>query len=150
MIFYGWGKDLKQIAYAGIEKCPNCKNFGHFWLCENSSYASLYFVTVAKWNKKYFLMCELCQKGCEIDNAAKDELLRTTIAIPTKGQVVDIWNRLDKAYSDAVALPGNHGEAVLHYVNIAIEQMKSTYSSNHISYVASRYGDCLEDDDPPG
>lgn len=149
MIFYGWGKDLKQIAYAGVEKCPNCKNFGHFSLCENSSYASLYFVTVAKWNKKYFLMCELCQKGCEIDAAGKDELLRMTIAIPPKEHVAEIWNRLEIAYTDAEAMPGDHTKAFAYTLNAALMQLKSAYSENHVAYVANRYAQWLKDDDGP-
>lgn len=150
MIFYGWGKDLKQIAYVGIEKCRNCKNFGHFWLCENSSYASLYFVTVARWSKKYFLMCELCQRGFEIDKTAKDDLLRTTVSLPTRSQVEEIWNRLDKAYSEAVTSAGEQGDLIFRNVDEAVQQLSVRHSRMHISYVSNRYADWLGDDDPPG
>ena len=54
MIIYGWGKDIKKIAYAGISRCLNCGNFSHFWVCEQASYASLYFVKLVKWNKHGF------------------------------------------------------------------------------------------------
>jgi hypothetical protein len=102
MIIYGWGKDLKQVAYAGIEKCPNCKNYGHFWICEHSSHAKLYFIKVAKWNKKLLYMCQTCERGWEIEESAKEDAIKRTIALPTGEQALQMWTRLDSAVNDAL------------------------------------------------
>ena len=33
MIIIGWGKNVKEIGYYGIEKCPHCRNYVDFDVC---------------------------------------------------------------------------------------------------------------------
>src|SRR4051812_17695799 len=96
MIIYGWGKDLRKLAYAGIEKCPNCGAVAHFWLCERANNASLYFLKIAKWNRQFLLMCQSCENGWEILPELRDETLRRTLALPSPEECEEIFGYLEK------------------------------------------------------
>jgi hypothetical protein len=52
-IFFGWGKGAKQLGEGFIHLCNNCHNVRRFVVVEVSRKASLYFVTVAKWNREW-------------------------------------------------------------------------------------------------
>lgn len=65
-ILFGWGKGVKQLGGGFIQVCQNCGNTHQFVVAEVSRKASLYFVTVAKWNHRYFYVCPLCSNGFEI------------------------------------------------------------------------------------
>jgi hypothetical protein len=152
MIIYGWGKDLKQVAYAGIDKCPNCKNYGHFWLCEHSSHASLYFIKVVRWNKKLLYMCQTCERGWEIDEKAGNEAIERTIRLPSPEQCVTMWTRLDTAVSRAVDYPiAVGGQSAITPLSAAIgktiEELKTEYQHDHVGYIANRYIAFLQDPD---
>src|SRR5437868_1491094 len=97
MVIYGWGKDLKELAYAGIEKCARCKNWGHFSVCEHSSHASLYFIKVARWGHRCVLVCKTCSHGWEIDAGKREQLLRDTIRLPSEELCNLLWTRFDRA-----------------------------------------------------
>ena len=152
MIFVGWGKDLKKIAYAGIEKCANCKNHGHFWICEQSSKATLYFVKVAKWNKKQFFMCEKCKRGWEIPEEKQAELLKMTVGLPTIEDCTQIFTQLTLAYNGAEA--ANRGkeeaekmESIRISVTEKITELEKTFQGDYVEYVVSRFLPYVNDRD---
>ena len=154
MIIYGWGKDLKQVAYAGIEKCPNCKNYGHFWICEHSSHAKLYFIKVAKWNKQLLYMCETCERGWEIEEAAKEDVIRRTIGLPTGEQALQMWTRLNSAVINALTGPGKQEQEdsvllITNVVSATVKGLEATYQEDHVRYVAGRFIAYLQDQDLP-
>ena len=68
MIFVGWGVGAKQIGEGFFEQCGNCHNTCRFVVVESSRRVSLYFVTVAKWAKRYYYACPICSQGIEIEN----------------------------------------------------------------------------------
>ena len=154
MIIYGWGKDLKEVAYAGIEKCPNCKNWSHFYICEHSSHASLYFIKVVRWNKKWLCLCKKCKNGCEIEEKKKDDIVRQTVSLPSHEHCVLMWSRFDQAVSQAFDLAQASGpEAVRASVRKAIvdtfASIKQTFQEDHAQYVAQRFVASLQDQDRP-
>jgi hypothetical protein len=154
MIIYGWGKDLKQVAYAGIEKCPNCKNYGHFWICEHSSHAKLYFIKVAKWNKKLLYMCETCERGWEIEETAKEDAIKRTIALPTGEQALQMWTRLNSAVNNALTGAGELAQEetvrlIINVITETVKELKATYQEDHVGYVAGRFIAYLQDQDRP-
>ena len=67
MILFGYRKGGKRIAYVGFHDCNNCHNLTNFYLYETSFRPTLYFVPIAKFNVKYFMMCSICEGGIEID-----------------------------------------------------------------------------------
>lgn len=95
-IFFGWGKKGKVVGYLGIEKCPNCKNYSHFKLYEYANNFNLYFIPVAKWNKKLYLVCSSCDVAWELDNELKEEMLDRALRGPSQDIVNKIWDRVDE------------------------------------------------------
>ncbi len=99
MIIAGWGKNAKKIAFSGINRCPNCKNWAPTNVYELATKASLYFIPVAKFNRKYYLVCSLCQAGWELDEKAKETLLRESVTLPDEKTAVGAWNTLSTDYA---------------------------------------------------
>lgn len=154
MIIYGWGKDLTQVAYAGIEKCPHCKNFSHFWICEHSSHASLYFIKVMKWNKKLLLMCQTCERGWEVEEAQKEDVLKRTIGLPSVEQCAKMWTRLNASVNQALSGDGEKGteETVRRITNAiteTVQELKATFQEDHVAYMTSRFVAYLQDPERP-
>lgn len=71
-VLFGWGKKGKPIGYVGIDKCPNCKNYVHFSIYEYSNRINVYFVPVVKFNKKYYLVCPVCDAAYELTGDLKN------------------------------------------------------------------------------
>jgi hypothetical protein len=66
MIVFGWGSEAKVLGSVGCAQCPNCANEATWQVLESSRRASLYFVPVAKWNRRYFVACPICHYGAEL------------------------------------------------------------------------------------
>lgn len=150
MIIYGWGKDLKKVGYAGIAKCANCNNFSHFWVCEHSSHASLYFIRIAKWDKKLVCLCGTCERGWEIEPAKQDEVIRQTLALPSYEDAHTMWGKFEKSVSQAIDENERNGQEVLmasvtEAITSTVEQLKREYQVDHALYVAGRYVTYLQD-----
>ena len=100
MIIFGWGKKSKKIADIGLMRCKNCNNISGYELRELSRRASLYFISVAKWNKKYYLTCPICDAGYEIEESKKNMVLQETAMLPDNNTALNIWNDLIKFIND--------------------------------------------------
>ena len=144
-ILAGWGKDAKQIAYMGIMKCPNCRNYDHFHLYEVTKKASAFFVRVATWGRKYYMICNVCEAALEVNDSEKDEFLRESMDIPTHEAVAAIWAELDETVTRAV-------EADLDGVQElekAMAQLTEQHPKQHVEYVSAVFAEYLQDDDQP-
>lgn len=152
-IVIGWAKDAKELAYAGIEKCPNCKNWAHFTVYEFAKKVSVFFVKVARFSKKYYLVCNVCQAGAEISPREKDEFLRGTISLPSQEEVEEIWSRLVEIWSDFCASSMNRGKQKNQFkeevVETEMELLKQEYAPQDVDYVSSRFYQYLLDNDRP-
>ena len=95
LFLFGWGKDVKKISYLGMDFCENCKNVSHYYMYETSKKVNIYFIPVARYNKKYFVACDICKYGYEVNNEEKDELIRRFISIPSKEKTEAIWKYVD-------------------------------------------------------
>ncbi len=67
MILFGYKKGGKRISYLGFYECKNCNNVSNFYLYESSFRPTLYFIPIAKFNVKYFMVCSICEGGIELD-----------------------------------------------------------------------------------
>jgi hypothetical protein len=154
MVFFAsWGKRIEIVGYAGIEKCQNCKNYCNSWICEHRSEASVYFLRIAKYDKKLLYICEVCEKAWEIDESAKNEAIHRTIGLPSPEECWTIWGRLlEEAERAANANQGN--ENVLNFVSDALvaagEELKRTYGEDQVRGIAECFLRFLLDDDKPG
>ena len=93
-IIWGWGSKSKKIGDAGYMNCNNCNNFSWFTIRQLAKEFNLYFISVAKWNRKYYLVCEICNAGYEIDKDKINNILFESQNIPDQIKFDEIWNKL--------------------------------------------------------
>jgi transcription elongation factor Elf1 len=74
MIIYGWSNGYSKYAELGILECPSCGKHSPFTIYEKAFKPKLFFVTVAKFNKSYTLVCDSCGSGWEISESKVKEL----------------------------------------------------------------------------
>lgn len=152
-IIAGWGKDAKVIAYLGLRKCPNCRNYDHWQLHEVQKKVTAFFVPVAKWGAKYYMVCNVCQASYEMDSAQKQQLLKESLEIPPVETVMACWESLERAILKVTeGADGNAAElmkaadaALLH----AATQLEDKYPKHHVEYVCAVYAAFLQDEDTP-
>lgn len=77
MIIFGWGGNCRVLGEIGEADCDNCNNTARWVVVETSKKFTLYFMPVAKWSKKYFCICSVCDHGIELKDIehAQDFLL---------------------------------------------------------------------------
>jgi len=142
VIFFGWGKKAKRLANGGIDKCPNCGNVSPFGLYKISSSVSLYFVPVAKFATKHYLVCSTCEAGFELDEEKRIAVLRASADLPTSDDMIAIWNAID-----AIALDMLEGSAPAQTVVDAAQSLKTKYEAADVDYVLGVYCDADLDDE---
>ena len=149
MILVGWGKNAKKIADLGMAKCHNCKNYAWFEMYEVSKKVKAYFIPVAKFGVQYFAVCTVCNHGESISRDRKGEVIRQSISIPEKHQVVAIWTELsDIVDKNREELYGNG------YLNENLLQAKAAllsqmYGSQNLDYVMKIFFNYITDENLP-
>jgi len=65
---FGWGKQgKKNYGSAAIVNCSGCFETGEWSLIEVYHYADIFFIPIAKYDNRYFLVCNNCgRKSFEI------------------------------------------------------------------------------------
>ena len=144
----GWGGSAKAIAYAGIAKCENCKNYGHYYLVEAAKKASVFFIPVAKWSKKYYLVCGICEVGFEVTESEKDDILNDSVSLPDADTAQAIWDALI-AFASEDGAEGETDEAAEAEAEKKYAQLSAQYTPEHVGYVSEIFGEYLEDADQP-
>lgn len=66
-MFVGYRKGLKEKVIISDLECPSCHSVGGMTLYENSFRPTVMFVPVAKFNVKYYIFCQFCERGGEVD-----------------------------------------------------------------------------------
>jgi len=150
MIIFGWGKGAKKLADIGFNKCPNCKNYSWFYLCELSSKVKVYFVPVAKFNKKYYMVCSVCSAGLELTSKEKDEILRESVEFPSQELSIEIWNKLDDMFSKlSEAMETDKSLDAEEFIERATSELREQYDEKYFDVVAQTYLQYINDDDLP-
>ena len=144
-ILVGWGGSAKLLAYAGMWKCDNCKNFGHFQLYEIAKKANVFFVPVAKWGKKYYLVCSTCEASLELTNVEKDEVLQESLALPTPETATAIWDEI----CDGMSQVPTEGPGLEEAVGALVARHKQEYSETDVDYVRAKFMASVQDDEQP-
>jgi transcription elongation factor Elf1 len=94
MVLLGWGQDSTKVCDAGIMKCDNCNNYATFEIKELARNASLYFITVAKWDRKYYLVCDTCQYGYELNVETKNKIFQDMKSLPSNAVSAIMWKAM--------------------------------------------------------
>lgn len=65
----------KKITDIYSEKCPICHNTVVFKLVESAKKFTMYWIPIAKWSKKYYAVCPICEHGQEVSKEKAEELM---------------------------------------------------------------------------
>ncbi|HED38013.1 MAG TPA: zinc-ribbon domain-containing protein [Ignavibacteria bacterium] len=141
MIIGGWGKKSKKVADAGLLRCKNCNNTAAFEIRELASTASLYFIPVAKWNKKTYLVCPICKAGYELPEDDVKKLMQEIVSLPSNDTSIEIWNKIDLLFVEFTKENKNLEE----WNDFAKEELSKTYKKDDTKYVLSCYNKSLVD-----
>jgi len=145
-VVVGWGKKGKELGYAGVEKCPHCKNWSPFHIYEMSNRVRLYWVPVAKFNTKRYFVCGTCETAWELDKDKAREMLAASAALPEPTTVTQAFNRCCRmvaAHADDISEFPEEGMALVK------EELSKEYGARCADYVFPRAMGLLTDSDSP-
>lgn len=94
IILYGWGNRSKKLADAGYLTCGHCNNVSWFTIIYLASEFNLYYIPVARWNRRYYMVCGICSAGYEIDNQKIKDVIADSKGIPDFQTYDLIWHKL--------------------------------------------------------
>src|SRR5262249_20350748 len=81
MIIWGSRGKALDLGVIGTEDCATCEKPRPFHLYLQYRYAHVYWIFKAITEKKYLKLCEICQRGWELDKKKTEETL-TNVPIP--------------------------------------------------------------------
>jgi hypothetical protein len=153
MFIAGWGKKGKEIAYFGIMKCEMCRNHADHRLYEYSQRVTVYFIPVAKFNVKYYLVCDICDTAREMDPEKKSELLQMTVHIASPSDFHRLWRELTEMHhqviKDLVESRTDLGELYNQLESRFKERFGHNLPERQLDYIYARYVVFVTDDDLP-
>ena len=143
LILFGWGKKSKKLADAGIMRCKNCNNYSAFEIRELAKNINLYFIPIAKWDKRTFLVCRVWVAGYELTKEGRDKILQEVIKIPDNKISIEIFNRINSLsidYFEKKKAPKKWDKYIKR------ELIKEGHKEDDIDYVLPVYAESLMDD----
>lgn len=152
-VVFGWGKKGKVIGYVGIDKCPNCKQYVHFSIYEYSNRINVYFVPVAKFNKKHYLVCPVCEAAYELTGELKEhyfyEMFNSMSPEDTEEIFSESMDIISENFINVFEQNDiNTEDKVEILINKCVERLNDKYNNeNYIDKIARIALKCLFDQD---
>ncbi|MBT4560134.1 MAG: zinc-ribbon domain-containing protein [Planctomycetes bacterium] len=146
MLYVSWGKKGKLIAYAGIEKCSNCLNWTHFSFFETKKKVNVYFIPVAAWDKKTYLVCGLCEAAVELAEHSARDLITECQGLPPQDKAIEIWDYIADNFESALKSNNNELEGA---IPCLVEQLNNRYPEDWVRYIFGRLIQSVHADNPP-
>jgi hypothetical protein len=81
MIIFGSGGDLVRVQSEGKQECSYCGCKQRFSLLLRYEFTHAYFIFAFVTSRRYFVTCDECQRGYEVDRAETEPTLER-IPIP--------------------------------------------------------------------
>ena len=75
MIVWGYGGDVLNLGTLETRSCPTCEKDRPFNVFLQYRYWGLYWVFNVVTQKKYSLLCQVCQRGWELDKGKMPDAL---------------------------------------------------------------------------
>lgn len=95
---FGVSNKKKEIDFNQMLNCNSCGAYGRLSMFMTYSYASLFFIPLFKWNKKYFVRTSCCGSLYSVDSDIGKAIER--------GQI----NKIDESLMRAVSVNNNIGK----------------------------------------
>ena len=149
MIVVGWGKKGNKVGYVGINKCPKCKNYAHFSLYELVSNVKLYFVTVAKFNKKRYMVCEVCDTGYELNEDQFLAFTQESLNNFDRATTDQVWDYIADRFSELTEqIDTSDPDRYENIYSTILNEITNIYGNEeNATKIMAKYFECLLDDD---
>lgn len=143
VIIWGRRQGLKKIADAGIMKCDRCGQLSTFEVEEFSKKATLYFVPIAKWGSKVYLVCTKCQNGFEIKDEKRAELAEAVAKLPDNKTSVAIYNKMDTLFVSFVESLNGDRSKLSGWNQYVTTELAKFYREDSVNYVLGVFNNNL-------
>ncbi len=134
MIIFNWGEKSKKVCDASIYNCSNCNHLAPFEIRTDEKTAGVFFISMAKWGKKYYLVCQNCSAGFPILEDKIDETLKLFTEAPSHTLSAEIYKELKDLF-----ISGNYlgsEEKLSKYPDEAKSVLKEKgYRENDVNYI---------------
>lgn len=94
MFLLNWGSKGKRVCSGGIHFCDNCKHITTTEVRVIEKSVGLFFVPVARWDKKFYLVCNVCSAGVPILSEKTGEFIRLVTSGPSDALALKICDRV--------------------------------------------------------
>jgi hypothetical protein len=129
-----WGEKSKKVCDASISNCSNCNHLTTFELRSCEKTAGMFFISMAKWDKKYYFVCQKCSAGFPILEDKIDESLKLFTEAPSHSLSAEIYKELKDLF-----ISGNYlgsEEKLSKYPDEAKSILKEKgYRENDVNYI---------------
>lgn len=98
MLLFNWGSKGKKVCDGGIHFCTNCNHVNTMEIQVIEKNIGLFFVPVAKWDKKFYLMCNRCTARFPLLDNKVSEFIRLATDGPSNELAIKIYNEIDKVF----------------------------------------------------
>ena len=104
-ILLGLGGRRRVLGEGFLLDCPNCSNVAVWQVVATSSGVSVFFVPVAGWNHKYWMVCPICSAAVPLES--KEDALRTLAGAFQSNEAVrtELIKRLEEDGEAGAAAP---------------------------------------------
>lgn len=77
MLIFGWGHQIiKNFGIILKKHCSNCNNDDYWQLLRITEWFTLFFIPIIPYQRKYLLICPVCEKGIYLEWSRINELLK--------------------------------------------------------------------------
>lgn len=129
-----WGEKSKKVCDASISNCSNCNHLATFEIRSCEKTAGIFFISMAKWDKKYYFVCQKCSAGFPILEDKIDESLKLFTEAPSHDLSMEIYKELKYLFILGKYLSSE--EKLLTYSDDAVNILKEKgYRENDIRYI---------------
>jgi len=104
-------------------------------------YASAFFIPIAKWNKKTYLVCPICEAGYKLSEDDTKKLLQDIASLPSSDISTELWNKIDVLFVKFMKENKNIEE----WNDFAKKELSTKHKADDIEYVLSCYNQNLLD-----
>lgn len=134
MILVNWGNKTKEVTDITLDYCNICQRPTPFEIRYEKKTAGAFFISLASWDKKYYLVCHRCSNGFLIKNEAVQNKLLEYSEAPSIEKSAEIFKKIEKEFID-----GNYMtiEKIDSFKSDMHNKLKNDYSDKDINYVLS-------------
>ena len=129
---FGWGHQItKNYGVTFKNHCSSCNNEEYWQLLRITTWFTLFFIPVIPYERKYFLMCPVCEKGVYLDSDKFEELKNLAEA---NSDLIDKKITVEE-YNQRLVGPKKIEEEAVGYIEGEIEQESGSKDNNKISII---------------